>query len=216
MLTSFRKHLTYSNVTATAALFAALGGTSYAVIKIDSEDVVDNSLRSGDLRNGTVRSQDIRDRTIRARDVRRNAMGGRVVKERSLGRVPRAADSERVGGVTVDDLRVRCPGDTLPVAATCVERKPRSASGFFGAINACDNAGRGLPSMPQLDLVASFHGPLGAQGEWTSSVYRNPGNGSDPSDQLEAVVLSGGGAVTYERVNLPVQHAFRCVALPSN
>jgi len=70
--------------------------------------------------------------------------------------------------------------------------------------------------MPQLDPVARFHGPLTAQGEWTSSVYRNPDNGADPADQLEAVVLSGGGAVGYDRVYLAVQHAFRCVALPTN
>ena len=66
VLSSFRKRLSYSNVTATAALFIALGGTSYAVIRVDSGDVVDNSLRSADLRNNTVRGRDIRDRTLHA------------------------------------------------------------------------------------------------------------------------------------------------------
>ena len=47
-------------------------------------------------------------------------------------------------------------------------------------------------------------------------MYRNPDNGMNPSDQLEAVALSGDGIVSYDRVNLAVQHAFRCVALPSN
>jgi hypothetical protein len=47
-------------------------------------------------------------------------------------------------------------------------------------------------------------------------VYRNPDNGSDPVDQLETVVLGGGEVVNYDRVYLAVQHAFRCVALPSN
>jgi hypothetical protein len=73
VLSSFRKRLTYSNVTATAALFIALGGTSYAVIRVDSRDVVDNSLRSTDLRNNSVRSRDVRDRTLHAGDLRRNA-----------------------------------------------------------------------------------------------------------------------------------------------
>jgi hypothetical protein len=216
VLTTFRHRLSYSNVIATAALFVALGGTSYAVIGIGSDDVVNNSLRSSDLRNNTVRSRDIRDRTIRARDVTRNGIGGDVIKETSLSRVPRAGDSERVGGATATDLRVRCPADTLAAAGVCVERDARPGAGFFGAINACDNAGRGLPTMPQLDPVASFHGPLGSQGEWTSSVYRNPDNGMNASDQLEAVVLTGSGDVSYERVFLAVQHAFRCVALPSN
>ena len=57
MLSAFRKRLSYSNVTATLALFIALGGTSYAVIRVDSGDVVDNTLRSADLRDNSVRRQ---------------------------------------------------------------------------------------------------------------------------------------------------------------
>jgi hypothetical protein len=216
MLSSLRKHLSYSNVTATAALFVALGGTSYAVIQVDSRDVVDNSLRSKDVRNNSLRSRDIRDRTLQARDLRPNGIGGGVVKESALGEVPRASDAQRVGGATAQDLRVKCPSDTVVTAGVCVERSARSPDGFFGSTNACDNAGRGLPSMSQLDRFVVLNGPLAAQGEWTSSAYRNPDNGSDPFDQLETVVLSGGGVVSYERVYLAVQHAFRCVALPSN
>jgi hypothetical protein len=69
--------------------------------------------------------------------------------------------------------------------------------------------------MAQLSRFA-VSDPLSPEGEWTSNVYRNPANGSDPFDQLEAVVLLGAGSATYERVNLAVQHGFRCVALPSN
>jgi hypothetical protein len=216
VLSSLRRYLSYSNVTATAALFAALGGTAYAVVRIDSGDVVNNSLRSKDLRDNSLRSRDVRDRTLRARDLRRDALGGGVVKERALGQVPRAADAQRVGGATVEELRVRCPSDTVMITGVCIERVARPPDGFFGAASRCDNAQRGLPSMSQLDRFAVLNGPLSAPGEWTSSVYRNPGNGSDPSDQLEAVVLRGGGAVGYNRVYLAVQHAFRCVALPSN
>jgi hypothetical protein len=216
VLSSLRKHLSYSNVTATAALFTALGGTSYAVIGVDSNDVVNNSLRSADIQNNSVRSKDIRDRTIRARDLKRDGLGSGVIKESTLDQVPRAADAERVGGASAQDLRVRCPADTVVKAGVCIERTERAADGFLGATNACDNAGRGLPTMSQLDPFARSHGPLGAQGEWTSSVYRNPDNGANAFDQLEAVILGEGGAVGYDRVYLAVQHAFRCVALPSN
>ena len=88
MLSALRKHLSYSNVTATAALFVALGGTSYALIELDSDDVVNNSLRSADLRNNSVRSRDIRDRTLSGLDLKRNGLGGGVVKESALGQVP--------------------------------------------------------------------------------------------------------------------------------
>jgi hypothetical protein len=215
VLSSFRQRLSYSNVTATVALFIALGGTSYAVIRVDSGDVVDNSLRSADMRDNSVRGRDIRDRTLHGRDVRPNGLGGGAVKESSLGRVPLAADAERLGGSTASDLRVRCPADTTARAGVCIEEAGRPSSGFHGATSTCDNAGRGLPTMAQLGGFAVFR-PLSPSGEWTSSVYRNPDNGADPFDQLEAVVLIGGGVARYEKVNVPVEHAFRCVALPSN
>ena len=216
MLSSLRKHLSYSNVAATAALFTALGGTSYAVISVDSSDVVNNSLRSEDLRNNSVRSRDIRDRTLRARDLRPNTLGGGVINESTLSQVPRAADAERVGGATAQQLRIACPADTIVKAGVCIEHTGRPPDGFLGATNTCDNAGRSLPTMAQLDRFLRVRGPLSAQGEWTSNVYRNTGNGPNAFDQLEAVILSGDGAVSYDRVYLAVQHAFRCVALPSN
>jgi hypothetical protein len=215
VLTSLRKHLSYSNVTATAALFIALGGTSYAVISIDSDDVVDNSLRSADLRNNSVRSRDIRDRTVRARDIGRDSLGGGVIKERALSQVPRAADAARVGGATAQDLRVRCPADTIAKAGLCIERTARPPTGFLGASSTCDSAGRGIPTMPQLDPFARSQGPLSPQGEWTASVYVYPGGGST-FDDLETLVLSGGGDVSRDRVFSPNQHPFRCVALPTN
>ena len=69
--------------------------------------------------------------------------------------------------------------------------------------------------MPQLDRYARLHGPL-PSAEWTASVYRNPTNGPTALEQLETMVLEGGGNVSYDRVSLGIQHAFRCVALPSN
>jgi hypothetical protein len=207
--------LSYANVVATLALFLALGGSSYAVLNVGSENVANNSLRSQDIRNGTIRSRDIRDRTLRARDLRQDSLGSGVIKESTLGLVPRAVEAERLGGVTSQELQVKCPADTVAKAGVCVERTARAPDGFLGAADRCNQAGRGLPTMPQLDQVARSSGPL-PQAEWTGSVYRNQGNGPTPVEQLEAVVLSGFGDVSYDRVYLAVQHAFRCVALPSN
>ena len=200
---------------ATLALFIALGGTSYAVMRVGSDDVIDNSLRSRDIRNGGVLSRDLRDRTIRGRDVRDGTLGSRVVKESALDTVPRAANAERIGGVSAQALRVRCPSDTVSKAGLCIETSARTPVGFVGAVNQCDQAGRQLIAMAELDLYARSNGPL-PQPEWTSSVYRNPDNGPTAVEQLEAVVLHGGADVGYDRVHVPIQHAFRCVALPSN
>jgi hypothetical protein len=207
--------MTYANVIATLALFVALGGTSYAVLHIRSSDVVDNSLRSRDIRDNSLRGRDVRDRTLRARDVGRDSLGPGVIKESTLELVPRAQDAQRVGGATAEDLRLRCPPDTEAKAGVCIESSPRSPDGFLGATDRCDQVGRGLVTMAQLDPFARTRGPL-SQPEWTASVYRNPGNGQSPVEQLEAVVLEGGGNVSYDRVYLAVQHPFRCVALPSN
>src|SRR5215208_5636282 len=130
MLTALHDRLTYANVTATLALFVALGGTSYAVLRVDSRDVVNNSLRSEDIRHNTIRSRDVHDRTLRARDIRRNSLGAGVVKESALGTVPRASEAERVGGATAQDLRVSCPPNTVAGTGACVEGSARGAKSF--------------------------------------------------------------------------------------
>ena len=91
---------------ATLALFIALGGTSYAVIRVGSDDVIDNSLRSRDIRNGGVLSRDLRDRTIGDVMYVAGRLGSRVVKESALGMVPRACSADRVGGASALDLRL--------------------------------------------------------------------------------------------------------------
>lgn len=210
-----RTSLSYANVTATLALVAALGGTSYAAIRVTSGDVVDNSLRSRDIRNGTVRSRDVRDRTIRARDIRRNALGSTVIKESALDVVPRAVNADRLAGATAGDLRLRCPTDTVSKAGVCIESSARTPAGFVSAVDQCSRAGRQLISMPELDLYARSTGPL-PQPEWTANVYRNSDSSLTPTEQLQTVLVQGFADVGYDRVHSPVQHAFRCVALPSN
>jgi hypothetical protein len=97
-----RRRLSYANVVATLALFVALGGSSYAVIRVSSDDVTDNSLRSVDVRNNTLRSRDINDHTLRARDLRRNGLGSGAIKESALAPVPRAVRADRLGNVTAE------------------------------------------------------------------------------------------------------------------
>ena len=214
-MSALRPRLSYANVIATLALFIALGGTSYAVLHVGSDDVTDNSLRSRDIRNRTLLSRDLRDGSIRARDIRPNVLGAREIRESTLGVVPRAADANRVGGATADELRTKCPSDTEKAAGACIEAAARGPAGFLTALNNCDEAGRALITMAQLDPFLRSRGPL-SQPEWTASVFRNPNNGPTGVEQLEAVVLQPGGDPTYDRVYLAVPHAFRCVALPSN
>ena len=58
-----RRHLTYANVTASLALFLALGGASYAAIKLPA-----NSVGSKQIKDGAVSSVDIKNHTLKAGD----------------------------------------------------------------------------------------------------------------------------------------------------
>jgi hypothetical protein len=54
-----RARLTYANVAATLALFVALGGSSYAALRVTGGDVVDSSLTGRDIRAGSITSSDL-------------------------------------------------------------------------------------------------------------------------------------------------------------
>ena len=69
-----RERVTYANVTATLALFVALGGTSYAVSQLPSNSVGSRQIRRGavgpsELRSSAVSSRSIRDRSVGLRDI---------------------------------------------------------------------------------------------------------------------------------------------------
>lgn len=80
------------NAVAYLALVVATSGTAYAAATIGSAQVVNDSLRSVDLRDGAaVKGVDVVNGSLTGRDVKGDSLTGRQVKERSLGEVPRAA-----------------------------------------------------------------------------------------------------------------------------
>lgn len=68
MFAHLRARLTYANVTATCALFLALGGTSYAAFTLPR-----NSVGSNQIRAGAVRSSELHNGSITLVDVSRRA-----------------------------------------------------------------------------------------------------------------------------------------------
>jgi hypothetical protein len=77
---------------ATAALFAALGGTSYAALKITGANVANGSLTGVDMAN----------RSIPAKKLKPDSIGGTRVKESTLATVPsadHAASADKLGGL---------------------------------------------------------------------------------------------------------------------
>src|SRR5215471_18394633 len=74
-----------ANVVAYIALFVALGGSSYAAVRVGSPQIQNNSVRSVDLRNNDIRSADIRNGTIHAKDV---AKGTLLASNFKAGQLP--------------------------------------------------------------------------------------------------------------------------------
>jgi hypothetical protein len=193
-----RRHLSYANVMATAAVFIALGGSSYAALTITSADV----------RNGSLTK----------RDLRRNTLDGSRIRESRLGKVPRARNADRLNGVSAARLFVRCPEATVPVSDVCVETSVRSPLPYGGAAVGCESTdrdaspGRRLPSHDELMTAIGEPGVnLAAGGELTRNVYP-AGNGR--VDVL--VVTDAGGSVAITPDTAAGAKAFRCVTDPLN
>lgn len=198
MLKRIKQRCTYANVMATLAVFIALGGSSYAAIKIDGRDIRSRSITSG--------------------KVKRNTLSGIEIRESSLGRVNRAKSADRVGGVTAAELKIRCPSDTFPAADVCVERTPRAASPYGSAVLQCKQvgtpAGPGRRLLTHGELLAALSAvPLAAGGELTSNVYPS---GSDPG-RLDAIyVTNTTGAVALTPDTAAGAKAYRCATDPLN
>jgi hypothetical protein len=126
-------------VVAFAALFAALGGTSYAALKITGSSIV----------NGTVSGADVKDKSLGAKEHKPDSLGGDQIKESKLATVPSAqhaatADSAQLAAKATD-------ADTLggnPASAFMV-KQPRA---FSAAIPVTANfpGGSGLAAISNL------------------------------------------------------------------
>jgi hypothetical protein len=147
------------------ALFVALGGVGYAAATIGSAAIIDNS----------IKSQDVRNENLRGKDVRANTLKGADIDESTLGQVPsaasadsaataanatsaaNAANADTVGGIGPDALTIGrsdlgacepgtafadCATVTLPMARA--GRVLLTAGGQWHSDNAAGTSVRGL------------------------------------------------------------------------
>jgi hypothetical protein len=195
---ALRRRLTYANVMATAAVFIALGGSSYAALTITGADV----------RNGS----------LSYRDLKKNTLGGSRVKESRLGKVPRAGNADRLNGLTAARLLMRCPEGTVPVSDVCVETNARGPAPYSSAAVVCEGVdrdatpGRRLPSHDELMTAIGEPGvTLTAGGELTRNVY------PVSAGQVDVLyVTDAGGSVAVTSNTAAGAKAFRCVTDPLN
>jgi hypothetical protein len=195
-LAGLRKSLTYPNVVSTLALFIALGGTSYAVVTIDGND--------------------LKNRSVRGVKVTRNTLGAAEIRESRLGKVPRATNADRVGGLTARAFRVRCPAGTVPAVGVCVESAARAPASYGTALQTC--LGVGFPPGRRLptpgELTAALAGvPLAPGGELTSEITKAD---SDPSGGAVLYVTDRTGSTSETPRTVQGAKAYRCVAAPTN
>jgi hypothetical protein len=193
-----RRHLSYANVMATIAVFIALGGSSYAALKITGANVRDGSLSK--------------------RDLKRNTLDGSRIRESRVGKVPRARNADRLNGVSAARLFVRCPEATVPVYDVCVETGARGPLPYGSAAVACEGVdrtatpGRRLPSHDELLTAIGEPGiTLAAGGELTRNVYPAANGRVDVlfvTDDIGSVALTPNTAAGAK--------AFRCVTDPLN
>jgi len=115
---------TYANVTATLALIiAAGGGTAYAAGTIGSEEVVDGSLKSIDLKDGTG---------VRSADVAFDSLTGADINEDMLAEVPSAAHAGIDGYERVYSGNKTIAAGSQPViSADCPAGKIAISGGFW-------------------------------------------------------------------------------------
>ena len=85
MVRGIRRHATYGNVTATLALFIALGGGAYAAAALPA-----NSVGPRQLKTNAVTTSKIKNNAVTGAKVRKSTLTGADIRESTLGQVPSA------------------------------------------------------------------------------------------------------------------------------
>lgn len=100
MLAKLRARLTYANVMATIAVFIALGGASYAAVKIPK-----NSVGTRQIKTGGVQSSDIKAASVTARHLGPGSVGPTALQANSVGSDQIAPDAVKTSHVQNGSLQ---------------------------------------------------------------------------------------------------------------
>jgi hypothetical protein len=92
-----RKRLSYANVTATVALFVALGGAAYAGSKIATSDIKSGAVTSKKLAKNAVRTKHIATKAVTEPKIANNAVSDRTIRNNAVGQTEIAAAAVGTG-----------------------------------------------------------------------------------------------------------------------
>jgi hypothetical protein len=91
--------LTYANVTATLALFLAIGGSAYAA----ATTLPANSVSTTQLQDGAVTTLKLHDHAVTGAKVARQSLTGANIQSSTLGTVPAASNASSLGGTSASE-----------------------------------------------------------------------------------------------------------------
>lgn len=184
-----RQRLSFANVMSVAAVFIALGGSSYAALSKNSvgkKQLKKGAVTTKKIKDGAVNEAKIADGTIRASDLSKSLLSS---------------------------LQDSCPAGMTRFGNTvCIDTVPRGTGTVGTAIVTCSNANLRLPSVAEAYMA--FHGGLIAPTEafWIDTLSRRAG-GSGGVDS--AVDLFGSG--TYFGVDgTGSDDSIRCATVPGS
>jgi hypothetical protein len=195
----FRPRISYANVVSTLALVLALGGVSYAAVKINGKN--------------------IKDRTVTAKKIKKNSLTGTEINEAKLGKVPAAAladnatnagNANTVGGQAPGSFKLSCPSGTTLAIGECFETSLRADAKWTDANKTCGSVGRRLPTIAELDTARQNNVQVGVPPnnyEMSASLYNDGMNryfSTDPGGNL-----LGDPLATQAR-------PYRCIQSPTN
>jgi hypothetical protein len=176
---------TYGSVTATIALVAALGGTSYAAATITGKDIRNGSLTGADIKNASIKSRDIANGSLTGSDLRNGSLTSADVRDGSLMAADFKTGELRPGPPGpggMSDARVRRVDVTVPASS----REEATASCAAGEIAVGGGAGHSGAVGDSVAVLYSL--PVDAGGSpvqigdaatgWRAAVFNNLGGAS--------------------------------------
>jgi hypothetical protein len=176
-----RSKLTYANVMASVAVFIALGGASYAAVKLPQ-----NSVGTKQLKKSAVTTQKIRN----------GAVTGAKVKLSTLGKVPSAANADHATGADSAIYSGRATYASAALSASSALNAEEAAK--LGGKTSADFASRGSVFNPGfVKLSAGQTAMLGQSGPFTLTAGCQDAGGGEVDARLLVESSEAGSLVAW-------------------
>ena len=131
-------------IVALLALFVALGGSSYAAIKIGARNIKTGAVGSRAVANNSIRTTDIRNANVTGRDVRDDSLTNADIDNADL-RARTATDADTLDGIDSSAFtRTSCAGQTGALKGVVTVAASAAFPGTFTPVDGYNCSGRSL------------------------------------------------------------------------